>query len=53
VRQLVDDVLPGPQWYSTLWNGRDDAGVPAPSGVYFARFEAPGVARTARLLLVK
>jgi hypothetical protein len=32
------------------WDGRDDAGVPAGRGVYFARLSTAGVQRTVRLL---
>jgi hypothetical protein len=53
VRRLVDAVLSGPHWYARTWDGRDDAGGLAPSGVYFARFEAPEVTHSIRLLLVK
>ena len=53
VRRLADGIFAGPARYRTVWDGRDDGGHPAPSGVYFARFEAPPVTRSIRLLLVK
>ena len=53
VRRLIDGLHTGPSWYTTVWDGRDDTGTSVPSGVYFARFDAPGVRHTLRLLLVK
>lgn len=35
------------------WDGRDDAGREMASGVYFARLETPGGARTRRLVLLR
>ncbi len=42
---------PGPS--SVRWDGADDRGRALPAGVYFARLEAGGRTRTARVLLVR
>jgi endonuclease/exonuclease/phosphatase family metal-dependent hydrolase len=34
------------------WNGRSDAGVAVPAGLYFVRFATPGLQRTARLVVL-
>ncbi len=36
-----------------VWDGRDDAGRPAPAGIYWARLESNGERRNARLVLVR
>lgn len=41
VRTLVDGELP-PGRHSARWDGRDDAGTPVASGVYFYMLDAPG-----------
>ena len=52
VRSLVDESRsPGPG--SVLWDGCDEHGQAAPSGLYFLRFEAGGVRRTAKLTLTR
>lgn len=38
--------------YRLRWNARDDHGADVPAGLYFARFETPGLARTARLIVL-
>ncbi len=38
---------------SLVWDGRDDAGVPAASGVYFYRLTAPGYTKTHKMVLMK
>jgi len=53
VRTLFDAVQAGPQWYTAVWNGRDQGGRPAPGGVYFARLRAPSYSSSVRLVLVK
>lgn len=35
------------------WMGRDDAGRPLPSGIYFYRFEADGIVESQKMLLLK
>jgi hypothetical protein len=39
VRRLADEAFP-PGAYRLAWDGLDDAGLPAPSGVYFIRLQA-------------
>ena len=36
-----------------VWDGRDDAGAPLPSGVYVARLHAAGATQSERLTLVR
>jgi hypothetical protein len=43
--------LPGTQ--TLTWDGSDDAGRPAPSGVYFARLKAAGESRQVRFTFVR
>jgi hypothetical protein len=38
---------------SVTWNGRDDAGRPVASGVYFYRLDAPGYTKTHKMVLMK
>ncbi|MFN8587102.1 MAG: FlgD immunoglobulin-like domain containing protein [Candidatus Eisenbacteria bacterium] len=42
-----------PGSYTLDWDGRDDGGRALSNGVYFARFRAPGFARTIRVSLLK
>ena len=52
VRTLVDgDVIAGDQ--AVTWDGSTDAGGSAPSGVYIARLESGGDAKTIRILFVR
>jgi hypothetical protein len=39
--------------YITIWNGRDQYGNPAASGLYFCRLESAGFVRTQKMLLVR
>jgi len=41
VRTLVDGARPSGAGHAT-WDGRDDGGVLAPNGTYFARLQVPG-----------
>ncbi|HTO92520.1 MAG TPA: FlgD immunoglobulin-like domain containing protein [Candidatus Sulfotelmatobacter sp.] len=49
VREVYDGELPGGE-QSLSWDGRDDAGRPARSGVYFVRVNGAGVQLEARLV---
>ena len=40
-------------YHSVTWNGRDDAGRPAASGVYLVRMEAAEFVAVRRMVLVK
>lgn len=39
--------------HQAIWRGRDAAGGEMPSGVYFARFQAPGCDQTVKMLLLR
>ena len=39
--------------YTVVWDGRDDAGRPVASGVYFYRLQTDGFRETRKMLLVK
>ena len=49
MRSLREGVLEAGS-HQAVWNGRDDAGNPAPSGLYFARLAAEGRTLTQRLV---
>lgn len=52
VRVLVDgDFAPGS--YQTIWDGRDDAGRPAGSGIYFYKLETGGYSESRRLTILR
>lgn len=54
VRTLVDEEqAPRPEGFSVTWNGKDDRGQSAASGVYFYRLTAKGFERTKKLVLLK
>ena len=38
---------------SVTWDGRDGSGTPASSGVYFAKLQAAGETRVAKLVLIR
>lgn len=52
VRTLLDEQRPAGQ-HAVLWDGTDDSGRAAASGVYFCRMEAESYQRTSRMALVK
>jgi hypothetical protein len=52
VRVLVDQ-LQEPGIHRLVWDGRDDSGRPAASGVYTALLRAPAAALTQRLVLLR
>jgi len=43
----------GGEWLQVNWNGQDEAGTPAPSGLYFLRAASGGESETVRALLLK
>ncbi|MFH1567624.1 MAG: fibronectin type III domain-containing protein, partial [Gemmatimonadota bacterium] len=54
VRTLVqaDRGLPA-GFHAVTWDGRDDGGRPAGSGIYFYRLQTPAYTRTGRVLMLK
>ena len=52
VRKLVDENLPAGV-YSAAWDGRDSAGAPVPSGVYFYRLASGGHDLTTKTVLMR
>ena len=52
VRVLVNDIL-APGYYKILWDGRNDAGEPVPSGVYVCRLSWNGHTLSRKLTLAK
>ncbi|UCG51964.1 MAG: T9SS type A sorting domain-containing protein [Candidatus Latescibacterota bacterium] len=54
VRTLVDaSQPPRVEGYTVEWDGRNEAGEPVSSGVYFYRLSAPGFVETKKMVLVK
>ena len=51
VRTLVNEERPVGA-HRVVWNGRDDYGTPAASGVYFFRLQAGGVTQTRKVVLI-
>lgn len=54
--RLVKTLVEGPQpagEESVTWNGRDDAGRPVASGVYFYRLTAPNYTKTHKRVLME
>lgn len=52
VRRLLDEARTAGR-FGVLWDGCDDNGRPAPSGVYFVRLSAGGVETSFKLVLAK
>lgn len=52
VATLVDQPM-SPGTYRTDWNGRDEAGNPVASGIYFYRLEAEQFLETRKMMLLK
>jgi hypothetical protein len=52
VRTLIDGNLEAGE-YSTAWNGRDDSGTSAPSGIYFYKLTAGSFCETRKMLMLK
>jgi hypothetical protein len=52
IRTLVDGLQPA-QYYSILWDGRDNAGNPLPSGVYFYRLETEKFTAVKKMVMMR
>jgi len=52
VRTILDDDLP-PGAATAVWDGRDDRGVSVGNGLYFARLEAAGAVRHAKIVRIR
>jgi subtilisin family serine protease len=52
VRTMLDEPR-GPGEYKALWDGRDDRGSQAASGVYFVRMTAGSFEKTRKIVLIK
>ena len=52
VRELISEYLPAGT-HEIVWDGRDDRGVPASSGVYFTHLKADDIITTGKILLLK
>ena len=52
VRELVNGRIE-PGAHSAVWNGLDESGVPAASGIYFARLRDGEMTSTRRMILMK
>jgi Bacterial Ig-like domain/FlgD Ig-like domain len=52
IRTLADSDMPAGV-HLARWDGRDSAGAPVSSGVYFLQFAASGVTKTQRLMLLR
>jgi len=48
IRELMDATV-GPGSQALAWDGRNDAGVPLRSGVYFLRIDAPGMEQSIKI----
>jgi flagellar hook assembly protein FlgD len=54
VRTLVDQVQePSSGGYQVTWDGTNDAGVRAGSGVYFYELDSPGFAASKKLVMLE
>jgi hypothetical protein len=52
VRRLVDRSLPA-AYHTVVWDGRDNAGNPMPSGIYFYRIESGSFTAMKKMLMMK
>lgn len=53
IRSLLSGAAHSAGLHEVTWNGRNDAGLPTPAGVYFFRLETKGDVQTGRMLLLK
>jgi parallel beta-helix repeat protein len=54
VRTLVQETqAPRAEGYTVSWDGRDDAGIPAPGGIYFYRLVTPASSAAKKMFLLQ
>ena len=53
IRTLVNAVQPAATYHRAVWDGQDESGKQAPSGIYFYRVETDNFKATKRMLLLK
>lgn len=53
VRTLAENVLYLPGYWHVMWDGKDERGAIAASGVYFYRLEADGFIATKKMMMIK
>ena len=53
VRTLLDGEVRGTGRHEAVWTGRDDQGLPCPSGTYLCRLETGGMSEMRRVTLLK
>ena len=51
--RILRDALSPAGWNAEFWDGRDDGGRRAPSGVYFGRVEAGGKSAVTRVVRMR
>jgi len=52
VKTLVNDYKPA-GWYDSWWDGKNDANMTVPTGIYFTRFKTSNYSRTIKMLYQK
>jgi len=52
IRELLNITQDAGQ-YETMWNGRDESGREAPSGIYIVRFEADNFSKSIKIVKTK
>lgn len=51
--RVIDGFASDAGWVETAWDGRDNAGAPVASGIYFLRVHAGGMMETRRALVIR
>lgn len=53
VRTLVDAQQDGPRWYTVEWDGKDQGGRPAASGMFYAKLESSAGTRSLSIVRLR